>query len=92
MSTDKPRYGVDPYLNWVEKEGLPVHEDYGVDLFSVETKPWARTGVKGAAVHLKGRGDFSNMFLFDIGPGQSTTPQNHLYEDVIYVLEGTGST
>lgn len=93
MSNDNaPRYGVDPYLDWVAREGLPVHEDYGVDLFSVETKPWARYGVKGAAVHLKGRGDFANMFLFDIAPGQSTSPQRHLYEDVIYVLEGSGST
>jgi len=48
--------------------------------------------VKGAAVHLKGRGDFANMFLYEIAPGKSTSPQRHLYEEVIYVLEGTGST
>ncbi len=92
MSDEKPRYGVDPYLEWIAREGIAVTEHYGIDLFAVETKPWARYGVKGAAVHLKGRGDFSNMFVFDIGPGQSTLPQKHLYEDVIYVLEGTGST
>ena len=27
------RYGIDPYLDWVKKEGLIVTEDYGVDLF-----------------------------------------------------------
>jgi quercetin dioxygenase-like cupin family protein len=86
------RYGVDAYLDWVEAEGLPVTEDYGIDLFSVQTAPWPRYGVKGAAVHLKGRGDFANMFLFDIPPGGSTSPQRHLYEEVIYVLEGSGST
>jgi quercetin dioxygenase-like cupin family protein len=32
------------------------------------------------------------MFVFEIAPGQSTTPQRHLYEEVIYVLEGSGST
>jgi quercetin dioxygenase-like cupin family protein len=88
----KPRYGVDPYLDWLAGEGIPVAEDYGVDLFAVETAPWPRYGVNGAAVHLKGRGDFANMFLFDIGPGQSTAPQRHLYEEVVYVLEGHGST
>ncbi len=88
----QPRYGIDPYLDWVKKEGLPVTEDYGIDLFKVETANWPRYGVKGAAVHLKGRGDFSNMFLFELPPGKSTTPQRHLYEDVYYVLEGTGST
>ncbi len=85
------RYGVDPYLDWVAKEGIKVTEDYGIDLFTVETSPWPRFGVKGAAVHLIGRGDFTNMFLLDIPPGGSTTPQRHLYEDVYYVLEGTGS-
>jgi quercetin dioxygenase-like cupin family protein len=88
----KPRYGIDPYLDWVKAEGIPITEDYGIDLFKVETAMWPRYGVKAAAVHLKGRGDFANMFLFDIAPGKSSVPQRHLYEDVIYVLEGSGST
>ncbi len=92
MNQEKPRYGVDPYLDWVKAEGLPVADDYGIDLFAVETAPWPRYGVKAAAVHLKGRGDFGNMFLFDIPPGGSTSPQRHLYEEVVYVLEGSGST
>ena len=85
-------YGIDAYLDWVSKEGIPVTEDYGIDLFKVETALWPRYGVKGAAVHLKGRGDFANMFLFDLPPGMATTPQRHLYEEVVYVLEGSGST
>jgi mannose-6-phosphate isomerase-like protein (cupin superfamily) len=92
--TSKPRYGVDAYLDWVEREGLPVTEDFGIDLYAVPTRPWPRygDGVKGAAVHLKGRGDFANMFVIDVPPGGSTSPQRHLYEDVYYVLEGSGST
>ena len=88
----KPRYGIDPYLEWTEKEGLAVTEDYGIDLFKVETATWPRYDVRAAAVHLKGRGDFANMFLFDVAPGRSTAPQRHLYEEVIYVLEGSGSS
>ncbi len=88
----KPRYGIDPYMDWLAREGIPVTEDYGVYLFGVETASWPRYGVNGAAVHLKGRGDFANMFVFDIAPGKSTAPQRHLYEEVIYVLEGHGST
>jgi len=92
QSGDQRRYGIDSYLDWVKQEGLPVAEDYGIDLFAVETADWPRTGVKGAAVHLKGRGDFCNMFLFNIPPGNSTSPQRHLYEEVVYVLDGHGST
>jgi len=86
------RFGIDPYLDWLKGEGLPLTEDYGVYLFDVPTAPWPRYGVNGGAVHLKGRGDFANMFVFEIGPGKSTAPQRHLYEEVFYVLEGHGST
>jgi quercetin dioxygenase-like cupin family protein len=93
MTNEAPAlYGIDAYLDWVSKEGIPVTEDYGIDLFKVETALWPRYGVKGAAVHLKGRGDFANMFLFDIPPGAATMPQRHLYEEVVYVLEGSGAT
>ncbi len=88
----KPRYRIDSYLDWVKAEGVPVAEDYGLDLFTVETAPWARFGMKGAACHLKGRGDFSSMFLFEMAPGGSSAPQHHLYEEIIYILEGNGST
>ena len=63
------RYGIDPISTGSTSEGIPVTEDFGVDLFDVPTAPWPRYGVKGAAVHLKGRGDFANMFVFDIPPG-----------------------
>ena len=91
-NTNTPRVMVDPYLEWVQKEGLLVTEDFGVDLFKVETKPWARFGVNGAAVHLKGRGDFIGMFVLDIPPTASTSPLQHVYEEVVFVLQGQGST
>ncbi len=86
------RYGIDPYLDWIRQEGVPVVEDYGLYLFDVQTRMWPRFGMKGAACHCQGRGDFASMFLFEIAPGGSSTPQKHLYEEVVYVLEGTGST
>src|SRR5258707_14440295 len=92
MSEQKPRYGIDAYLDWVETEGLRSVDAVAVDLFAVETAMWPRYGVKAAAVHLKGRGDFANMFVFDIPPGGAAAPQRHLYEDGVYVLAGAGST
>ncbi len=88
----KPRMRLDPYMDWVKAEGVPIVEDYGIDLFTVKTTPWPRFGMNGAACHLKGRGDFCSMFLSEIPPGGSSAPLHHLYEEVCYVLEGTGST
>jgi uncharacterized RmlC-like cupin family protein len=84
--------GIDPYLEWLKREGIPVVEDFGVALPQVQTRPWPRYGVDGSAVHLKGRGDFVSMFVLDLAPGAATAPQRHLYEEVIYVLSGRGST
>jgi len=82
----------DTYLLWCQQEGPPIHEDFCVDLFEVETKPWPRYGCNAAFVHLKGRGDFMSVFLLDLKPGGHTEPQRHLFEEVVYVLSGTGST
>ncbi|MBI4491305.1 MAG: cupin domain-containing protein [Chloroflexi bacterium] len=83
---------VDVYLEWAKNEGIPTVEDFGVDLLAVETAPWARMGARGAYVHIKGRGDFLNVYVCEIPPGQATNPQKHLFEEVIYVLDGRGST
>jgi mannose-6-phosphate isomerase-like protein (cupin superfamily) len=88
---DSPRVGVDVYLEWLKGEGIPVTEDFGVDLLQVPTSRWDRCDVPAAAVHLKGRGDFLNMFVFDIPASGATSPQRHLYEEVFYVLDGRGS-
>jgi len=89
---EEPKFLVDSYLEWVQREGLPVVKDFGVDLLAVETAPWARLGAEAAFVNLKGRGDFINIVVIDLAPGGSTEPQKHLYEEVVYVLSGRGST
>lgn len=82
----------DPYLEWASEQGVPVVEDFGVDLLDVQTKPWDRLGADTAFVHLKGRGDFIAINVVDLAPGASTEPQQHLFEEVVYVLSGHGTT
>ena len=89
---ETPKVAVDAYLEWLKGERIPVTEDFGVDLLKVPTARWDRYDVNAAAVHLKGRGDFLCMFVFDVPPSGATAPQRHLYEEVFYVLEGRGST
>lgn len=83
---------VDPYGDWLRNENVPVIEDYGVDLLAAETKPWPRFDADGAVVHLKGRGEFNTMFLLDLRPGSATPPLRHMYEEIVFVIEGRGST
>jgi uncharacterized RmlC-like cupin family protein len=90
----QPRYLIDSYLEWVRAEGIPVLEDFAFDLRAVETAPWPRLGggSRGAYVHVAGRGDFVNAYVLELPPGTETEPQRHLFEEVVYVISGRGST
>jgi len=85
------KFLVDPYMNFCKSEGIPIVEDFGIDMKKVETKPWARMGVNGAFAHLKGRGDFLAMYVIDIPKGGKTIPQKHIFEEVFYVVDGHGA-
>jgi mannose-6-phosphate isomerase-like protein (cupin superfamily) len=87
-----PKLLLDPYVTWAENEAVPITEDFGIDLLKVPTAAWPRFGVEGGIVHLKGRGDFVSIFVLDLAPGAKTEPQRHLFEEVVYVLSGYGST
>src|SRR5262245_54441754 len=90
--SEHPKLLLDPYLAWCEKEGAPITEDFGIDLLAIPTAPWPRRGVDGAIGHLYGRGDFVSIFVIDLAPCAHTCSQKHLYEDVVYVRSGYGST
>jgi uncharacterized RmlC-like cupin family protein len=86
------KFLLDPYLDWAKGEGVPIVDALGIDLFGVETKKWARFGLDGAIVHLQGRGDFTSMFVLDIPAGGKSAQMQHMFETVIYVIDGNGST
>ena len=71
------RLNLDPYLEWCEREGIPIAGGIALDLFAVDVGDWARTGAKGAILNFQGRGDFCNMFLYELPAGGSTTLQQH---------------
>ena len=94
---DKPAkpaapYMVNSYLEWAEGEGVPVVETLAVDLGTADVAPWARIDARGGIYNLKGRGDFSSIFLIELPKGGKTAPQKHLYEEIVYVISGHGST
>ncbi len=86
------RWLINGYEEWLAREGVPVATGLACDLATVPTKPWARMGVDATVIHLDARGNFQNAYLLDIAPGKATEPQHHLYEAVVYVVDGEGST
>lgn len=86
------RFLVDPYMNWVQGENIPVHLDFGHDLLALETAAWDRYDARGCFAHAHGRGDFMANYVLEVLPGKKTRPVKHLYEGFFYVLSGFGST
>jgi oxalate decarboxylase/phosphoglucose isomerase-like protein (cupin superfamily) len=82
----------DNFLEWSANQGVPIIEDFGINLMQVDVGPWDRYGMDGAICLLKGRDDFISLFCFELPPGSKSRPMSHIYEEVIYVMEGYGST
>jgi uncharacterized RmlC-like cupin family protein len=88
----KARVLVDPYQEWAAREGIPIHLDFGHDLIALETGVWDRYDARGCFAHTYGAGDFMANYVIEVPAGKKTRPVKHLYEAILYVLTGHGST
>lgn len=85
--------GKSHYQKWAESQGVPIIKDFYVrDLRTVELQPWAWKGGKGAILNLIGTGDANDSYIVEIAPGKNLAPQRVLFEEMYFVLSGTGST
>jgi len=80
------------YERWMAQEGVPVTEGYGFDVKEIPLGAWPRRGGRGAFVQLRGMEGATGMEVVEIPPGKALEPEKHLYEKVVYVVEGMGST
>lgn len=81
------------YQRWVESEGIPIIRDFYIqDIRKVPLKPWERKGGLGVYLNLIGTGEANDAYICEIPPGKSLKPQRHLFEEMIYVVQGRGAT
>lgn len=81
------------YERWMEREGIPIIEGYGVqDIRQLSLGRWRRFGCKGAYIQLKGLEGITGMYVGEIPPGAEVEPEKHLYEEVLIVVSGKGKT
>lgn len=88
----KTYHGRNPYREFLATEGIPIYEEYSVDCKTLALEPWERLGGRGAYVHLTGRSDYLNAYVHEVPPGGQTKIEQHLYEKLVYVVSGRGST
>src|ERR1700691_807660 len=82
-----------PYVRWVEAEGLDIiGAHYVPDLSTVELKPWPRRGGSGIFINHEASRTSNDCYVCEIPARGKLAPQRQLYEEMILVLEGRGST
>ncbi len=82
-----------PYTRWVADEGLDIMSSLFVpNLHTVDLKNWARRGGKGVYLNHDASRTSNDCYVCEITPGGELAPQRQLFEEMIYVLDGRGST
>ena len=82
-----------PYSRWVHDEGLDiVSAHYIPDLNTVELKPWERRGGSGVFINHEASRTSNDCYVCEIPSGGKLAPQRQLFEEMILVLDGQGST
>ena len=82
-----------PYLRWVRDEGLDIiAAHYVPNLRTVELKPWARRGGAAVFINHEASRTSNDCYVCEIAPAKKLNPLRHLFEEMILVLEGRGST
>ena len=83
------------YEEWMEAEGVPIIEaPCGIeDTRALERKPWPRMGGKGNFIYLQGlkESGFTGMYVVEIPPHGALEPERHMYEEILYGLQGNGT-
>jgi len=82
-----------PYTRWVKSEGLDIiGAHYIPNLHKVELKHWPRRGGRGVYINHEASRTSNDCYVCEIPAGQKLAPQRQLFEEMILVLDGRGST
>ena len=82
-----------PYTRWVKDEGLDIIPAlYVRNLRTVELKPWARRGGNAVFVNHDASRISNDSYVMEIPAGKKLAPHRQLFEEMILILDGRGST
>jgi oxalate decarboxylase/phosphoglucose isomerase-like protein (cupin superfamily) len=82
-----------PYVRWVRAEGLDiVAAHYIPDLNTVDLKPWDRRGGRGVFINHEASRTSNDCYVCEIPAAGKLAPQRQLFEEMVLVLSGHGST
>ena len=82
-----------PYDEFMESEGIPCFRDIGISkVQNLPLMPWKRTGGRGTYIQLHGTESKWGNFLIEVPGAGALNVEKHLYEKIMFVVEGRGTT
>jgi quercetin dioxygenase-like cupin family protein len=82
-----------PYDDFMEAEGVPIYRGIGVRrVQDLPMAPWKRLGGRGSYIQLYGTEGLWGCYIVEIPAAGTLEVERHLYEKVVLVVEGRGST
>jgi quercetin dioxygenase-like cupin family protein len=80
------------YDNWVAEQRVPiVSGSFVSDAREVPVGPWAAKGASGTILQFSDQ-RVCDAYVLELAPKSSTTAQRQLFEEIVMILEGNGST
>ena len=82
-----------PYDRFMEDEGVPVYRGIGVRrVQDLPLVPWKRLGGRGSYIQLFGTEGLWGLYVVEVPGAGALNIDRHLYEKVVLVIEGRGTT
>jgi quercetin dioxygenase-like cupin family protein len=82
-----------PYDSFMEAEGVPIYRNIGVrQVQDLPIAPWKRLGGRGSYIQLFGTEGLWGMYIVEVPAGGALNIERHVYEKMVLVIEGRGST
>src|SRR5262249_34793997 len=82
-----------PYDRFMEAEGVPVYRGIGLRrVQDLPLAPWKRLGGRGSYVQLYGTEGLWGLYVVETPSAGALNVERHLYEKVVLVVEGRGTT
>jgi hypothetical protein len=82
-----------PYQRWVRSERLDlIDARYVRNLRTVELKSWVRRGGRGVFLNHDASRTTNDCYICEIPPAGKLAPHRQMYEEMVFILDGRGST
>src|ERR1700758_3670026 len=82
-----------PYDDYMEAQGIPVYRGIGVRrVQDMPLKRWNRMGGNGTFIQLYGTEGRWGCYVVEVPGAGALNPERHMYEEIMVVVEGRGTT